>query len=98
MEQSHLLTVKQAAELLGISPSLVYALIAARQIRHERYGLGRGCIRIELAAVEEYRLSRSIDVGAESSAHPKKNPSSAGFAMLDGERLKQAWASRKGKP
>lgn len=49
------LTVKQAAERLGISQSLVYGLVAAGKIRHERHGLGRGTIRIPEDALEEYR-------------------------------------------
>ena len=49
------LTVKQAAERLGVSPSLVYALCAAGKIRHERHGLGRGRIVIPEAGLDEYR-------------------------------------------
>lgn len=56
------MTVKEAAELLGISPALVYALVGARRIRHERHGLGRGAIRIPEAALEEYRLRHTVDV------------------------------------
>ena len=50
-----MLTVKQAADRLGISPALVYALCSARRIRHERYGLGRGKIVIPGEALDEYR-------------------------------------------
>lgn len=50
-----MLTVTKAAERLGISPALVYALCAARKIRHERHGLGRGKIIITDEALEEYR-------------------------------------------
>jgi excisionase family DNA binding protein len=49
------LTVKQAAQRLGVSAKLVYALCAAGQIAHERHGLGRGTIRIPEDALEEYR-------------------------------------------
>ena len=49
-------TVKQVAEKLGISQSLVYRLVAAGRIQCERHGLGRGCIRIPDSALEEYRL------------------------------------------
>ena len=49
------LTVKQAAERLGVSSSLVYALIAARRIDHYRCGVGRGTIRIEETALEGVR-------------------------------------------
>lgn len=56
-----LLTVKQAAERLGVSPALLYALCDARKIRHERHGLGRGCIRIPEDALEEYRKSVTVE-------------------------------------
>lgn len=66
-----LLTVKQAADALGVSPSLVYGLCAARRIRHERHGLKRGSIRIPEDAIEEYRAS--VTVGAGPPA-PEKQP------------------------
>jgi excisionase family DNA binding protein len=52
-----MLTVKQAAARIGISPSLVYALCHDGVIRHTRHGRPgrRGCIRIEESAIEEYR-------------------------------------------
>lgn len=56
-------TVKQAAARLGISPTLVYALVQKRRIRHERHGFGRGTIRIPEATLDEYRRSREF--GAE---------------------------------
>ena len=55
-----MLTVKQAAERLGVSPTLIYALIERRKIRHERHGLGRGVIRIPEDALDEYRRTREI--------------------------------------
>lgn len=48
------LTVKQAAELLGVSPSLVYSLIASRKLRFCRIGNGRGRLRVPEDAIEEY--------------------------------------------
>lgn len=58
-----LLTVKEAAEQIGVSAALVYALIARRKIRHERHGLGRGTIKIPEDAIEEYR--RTVTVAPE---------------------------------
>lgn len=58
-----LLTVKEAAERLGISTALMYALVAARRIRHQRHGLRRGIIRIPEDALDEYKAS--VTVGAE---------------------------------
>lgn len=56
-----MLTVKEVAERLGISRALLYALLAAGKIRHERYGLGRGTIRIPEEAVEEYRQASRVE-------------------------------------
>jgi excisionase family DNA binding protein len=47
------MSVKQAAERLGVSPSLIYSLCAARKLRHFRVGVGRGTIRIPDDALEE---------------------------------------------
>jgi excisionase family DNA binding protein len=52
-------TVRQAAAELMVSPALVYALVAAGEIEHERHGLGRGCIRISPEALQRYRESRT---------------------------------------
>lgn len=57
------MSVKQAADSLGVSHALVYALCSARRIRHERHGLGRGKIVIPPDALDEYR--RRCTVRAE---------------------------------
>ncbi len=64
-----MLTVKQTAETLGISQSLVYGLCAAGKIRHERHGLGRGTIRIPADALDEYRQRATK---TETSTPPQK--------------------------
>ncbi len=61
-----MLTVAQAAERLGVSRALIYSLVAARKLRHERIGLKRGVIRIPEDALDEYRLSREVGVLAET--------------------------------
>lgn len=53
-------TVKQAAERLGVSAGLVYALCATGRLRHERHGLGRGTIRIPDDALDEYRRLATV--------------------------------------
>lgn len=62
------LTVREAAERLGLSVSLVYALCAAKRIRHERHGIRRGTIRITEEAIEEYH--RSVTVTPVATAPP----------------------------
>lgn len=63
----NMLTVKQAAEKIGVSAGLVYGLCAAGKIRHERFGLGRGTIRIPDEAMDEFRQS-CVQTGAERLA------------------------------
>jgi excisionase family DNA binding protein len=60
-----MLTVAQAAERLEVSRALIYSLVAARKLRHERIGLKRGVIRIPDDALDEYRRSRQVGVVAE---------------------------------
>lgn len=68
-----LLTVKAAAERLGISAALVYALCSRRRIRHERHGLGRGKILIPEEALGEYRQSRTVAAEPGASV-PQRSP------------------------
>ena len=49
-----LITVKQAAEMLTISPSLVYALVSTGRIPAVRFGTGRGTIRLDESDVRSY--------------------------------------------
>ena len=63
-------SVAEAAEELGVSPSLVYGLCQRRKIRHERHGLGRGKIKIPLDALEEYRKSVTVEVRAVEQPVP----------------------------
>jgi excisionase family DNA binding protein len=65
-----MLTVKQAAESLSISTGLLYALVALGRIRHERYGLGRGTIRISEEALQEFRQSRTVAPAESGSLRP----------------------------
>ena len=72
-----LLTVRQAAETLNVSTSLIYALCASKLLRHERHGIGRGKILIPEDALEEYRRTRTVEVGeavaSNGSALPLKH-------------------------
>jgi excisionase family DNA binding protein len=58
-----LYSVGETATQLGVSVGTVYALCAARKLRHERHGVGRGRIRIPEDALDEYR--RSVTIGIE---------------------------------
>lgn len=64
------MTVKQAAERLEISPSLVYSLAAAGKLRFCRLGHGRGRIRIPEDAVGEYLARCTFGIREEKPAAP----------------------------
>lgn len=63
-----MLTVREAAERLGVSQALIYALVSARKIRHQRHGLRRGAIRIPEDALAEYQARCTVDVGEMPAA------------------------------
>lgn len=63
-------TVREAAQVMGISPSLVYALCAQKRLRHERHGLRRGKILIPEDALEEYRKSVTVGAGEAGETPP----------------------------
>jgi excisionase family DNA binding protein len=69
-----LLTVRQAAERLGVSPALVYALVAGKRIRHERHGLGRGVVRIPEDALEEYRRGTTVEAATVVPTAHRRTP------------------------
>jgi excisionase family DNA binding protein len=56
-----MLTVKQAALRLGISPATVYQLCAAKLLPHSRVGRGRGVIRIAEADLDRYLAGRRVE-------------------------------------
>ena len=84
-----MLTVKHAAQILNVSQGLIYALCAQGKLEHERYGLGRGTIRIREDALAKYQAG-----AAQSPALTPSAPNGV-FTHLDGERLAQAWKDRQ---
>ena len=64
---SILLTVKEAAPRLRLSPTSVYALCAAKKLRHQRVGVGRGKILIPPDAITEYLAKGTVK---SMEAHP----------------------------
>lgn len=64
---SDLLTVKEAATRLRLSPASVYALCAAKKLRHQRVGIGRGKILIPPDAITEYLAKGTVK---SVEAHP----------------------------
>jgi excisionase family DNA binding protein len=58
-----MLTVKQAAERLCVSPSTVYNLVHSGQLHCHRIGLGRGRIRFTETQVEAYLQACEVGAG-----------------------------------
>ena len=78
-----LLTVAEAAEALSLSASTVRALCAARRLRHERHGMGRGTIRVPEDALDEYRKSVTVGAGVPEQARPAPRSAKLRFLQLD---------------
>lgn len=85
-----MLKVKQAAEMLNVSPATIYALCARGKIAHERYGLGRGTIRIRAEAIQEYRSQSSLPTTLTRPPLAK----AGGYRQLSTRRLAAAWRAR----
>jgi excisionase family DNA binding protein len=54
--------VKEASAEMHVSPSLTYALCAAKRIRHVRIGVRRGKVLIPASAIAEFLKSREVGV------------------------------------
>ncbi len=50
----NLLTVKDVAERLNVSPSLIYQLVESGKLSVHRIGTGRGTIRVSQSDLESY--------------------------------------------
>lgn len=81
-----MLTVKRTAEILSISIGVVYALCARGLLRHERFGTGRGTIRIPEESLAEYR-SKAGGYQNPTLPHSRLHH----FKELDSQRLVAAW-------
>ena len=68
-----MLKVKQVAERLNVSSSIVYALIDGGALKCNRIGLGRGTIRVSEDALREY-LQRNEQGGASIPLSPDGKP------------------------
>ncbi|MHB8953132.1 MAG: helix-turn-helix domain-containing protein [Pirellulaceae bacterium] len=66
-----LLTVREVATLLRVSPSLVYQLVEGRQLAAHRIGNRHGAIRIAAADVQDY-LARCRSERQEDKPKPTR--------------------------
>lgn len=69
-----MLNVKQAAERMGISDSLVYELCSCGSLPHVRIGRpgSRGCIRLTETDIQEFLASQKVGGSAPARASPAK--------------------------
>ena len=71
-----MLNVREASQRLRVSPSLIYTLCTRGKIAHERYGLGRGTIRIREDALNDFQNRCKVRPGLTGFAivHPSPRP------------------------
>ena len=70
-DQPPLLTVREVAEMLRVSPSLVYQLVEARKLACHRIGSRQGAIRISVADVDDYLSECRYDRQEEMPKLPR---------------------------
>ncbi len=87
-----LLTIKQVADRLQLSVSSVYDLCARRKLAHVRLGVGRGAIRIDEQALDDFIKQATVQPEEPVAPQPAmKKTRVTGFTNLDGDRLLAAW-------
>lgn len=86
IEVPTLFTVAQAAELMQISNSLLYALIEKRKIRHHRLGVGHGAIRISQQDIHEFLDSTTVGIRRKSVVEKKTKSRSQNVRHLRQKR------------
>lgn len=67
-----LLKVKEVAEALRVSASLVYSLIESGRLPACRVGRGRGSVRILVEDLTNYIESSRVQVGEASRPRPRR--------------------------
>ncbi len=88
------MTVREAANFLGVSQGIVYALCASGKLEHERYGIGRGTIRIWPEALASFRASSRRHVGEKVPSNPIKRHPAECYRQLDASRMLAEWRKR----
>ena len=89
-----LLTARQVAEMLSVSPSMVYALVSLERLKCFRIaGRGRGTLRFAEEMVDEYLASalQAATRAPSASAQASSGSRAAPFSELDPDRLARAW-------
>jgi excisionase family DNA binding protein len=81
------LRVRDVAERLEVSLSLVYVLIASGKLRCTRHGAGRGTVRISEEQLAEYLAA----VEGPKTVRSRSAENAGAFKHLDAAKLRQAW-------
>lgn len=68
------MTVCEAATLLEVRASTVYALCSAGLLSHRRVGTGRGVIRIDRADLDDYLARTRVECRLPARAPQKTGP------------------------
>ncbi|TWU49457.1 helix-turn-helix domain-containing protein [Rubripirellula reticaptiva] len=64
-----MVSVKEMAKILGVSPKTIYAMAEGEQIPFFRIGTGRGTLRFE---VEEVKAALRQEAAGQGSSEPLK--------------------------
>jgi excisionase family DNA binding protein len=67
MSDARWLSVREAAETLGVAAKTVYDMAEKNAITHYRLGAGRGRIAFRPADVEAFIESRKVEAGADKA-------------------------------
>lgn len=65
------LKIKEAAERLNVSSATLYHLCAEEKVRHIRVGSGRGTIRIDESALDEFIQGATVQPEESPSPSPR---------------------------
>lgn len=85
-----LLTIREAAGLLRVSPSTIRNAIRAGRLRAFRFGIRGGSIRIGLADLDDYQAACATTPPPMAKAQAGSAAGST-FKCLDAKRLLAAW-------
>ena len=70
-ERRPLLTVREVADMLRVSPSLIYQLVEAGKLASHRIGKRNGAIRISTTDLDDY-LARCRNERQEQTSRPSR--------------------------
>ncbi|RIK72517.1 MAG: hypothetical protein DCC68_26340 [Planctomycetota bacterium] len=86
-----MLTVREVAARLNVSPGCVYRLVSHGDLPHIRIGAERGTIRVDETDLEAFvRAGKSQPKAMVSPPSIEK-----AFVHLDADRLRAAWSAGK---